>query len=115
LSLDGRRFHIGGFRARGLQVAEGPGGCTLHLRGEDGLTLEARAEVPAGSAAGWRYADPNGGEHHVINCSVAALELRVRVQEGEQPRMLRTAHGGVYELGMREHDHGVPIAPFPDG
>jgi hypothetical protein len=51
----------------------------------------------------------------VINCSVAALELRVRVQEGEQPRMLRTAHGGVYELGMRERDHGVPIAPFPDG
>ena len=115
LSIDGRRFHVGGLGARGLQVAEGPGGCTLHLSGEAGLTLEASAAVPASSAAGWRYADPNGGEHHVINCSVAALELRVRVQKGEQPRTLRTAHGGVYELGMRDHDHGVPMAPFPDG
>ena len=113
LSLEGRRFHLGGLRARGVQVTEGPGGCTLHLPGEHGLTLEARAAVPAGSAAGWRYADPNGGEHDVINCSVAALELRVH--EGEQTRTLRTAHGGAYELGMREQDHGVPIAPFPDG
>jgi hypothetical protein len=29
--------------------------------------------------------------------------------------VLRAAHGGAYELGMREHDHGVPIAPFSDG
>ena len=28
---------------------------------------------------------------------------------------LSTAHGGAYELGMRERDHGVAIAPFPDG
>ncbi|MEA2153725.1 MAG: hypothetical protein QOI18_1958, partial [Solirubrobacteraceae bacterium] len=26
-----------------------------------------------------------------------------------------SAHGGVYELGMRERDHGVAIAPFADG
>jgi hypothetical protein len=29
-------------------------------------------------------------------------------------RTLATAHCGVYELGMRERDHGVPVAPFPD-
>jgi len=23
---------------------------------------------------------------------------------------LQSAHGGAYELGMREHDHGIPIA-----
>ena len=23
--------------------------------------------------------------------------------------------GAAYELGMREHDHGIPIQPFPDG
>jgi hypothetical protein len=23
--------------------------------------------------------------------------------------------GAAYELGMREHDHGVPIQPFADG
>jgi hypothetical protein len=115
LSLGGRRFRLGGLRARGVQVAEGPWGCTLHLPGEDGLALEVRAEVPPGSAAGWQYADPNGGEHDVINCSVAGLELRVRAHAGEQPRVMRTDHGGAYELGMREHDHGVPIAPFTDG
>jgi hypothetical protein len=26
-----------------------------------------------------------------------------------------TDHGATYELGMRERDHGVPIAPFRDG
>ena len=29
--------------------------------------------------------------------------------------VLRSAHGGAYELGMGEHDHGVPLAPFADG
>jgi hypothetical protein len=51
----------------------------------------------------------------LINCSVAALQLRVASHEGEPARTLRTAHGGAYELGLRERDHGVPIAPFPDG
>jgi hypothetical protein len=114
LSLHGRRIRIGGKRARGVQVAESPGGCVLRLSGEHDLNVEAHVEVPAGSAAGWRYADPDGGEHDVINCSVAALELRVASHD-EPARTLRTAHGGAYELGMRERDHGVPIAPFPDG
>jgi hypothetical protein len=120
LSLDGRRFRIGGLAARRPQVAESARGCTLRLAGEGGLTVEAHAEVPAGSAAGWRYADPDGGEHDVINCSIAALELLVQPRDGGAPRRMRTAHGGAYELGMRtpkgtgEHDHGVPIAPFAD-
>jgi hypothetical protein len=29
--------------------------------------------------------------------------------------MLASPHGAAYELGMREHDHGVPLAPFDDG
>ena len=29
-------------------------------------------------------------------------------------RTLTSAHGGVYELGIRERDHGIPVAPFPD-
>ena len=71
-------------------------------------------EVPAASAAGWRYADPDGGEHDVVNCSIAQLEPDVELPDAAAPRRLRTAHGGAYELGMRERDHGVPIAPFPD-
>jgi hypothetical protein len=113
LSLDGRRHRLGGL-GRTPRVHEGAGGCELVLRGARGLEVHARVEVPEGSAAGWRYADPDGGEHDVVNCSVAALELEVR-GAGEGPRSLRSAHGCAYELGMRERDHGVPIAPFADG
>jgi hypothetical protein len=115
LSLDGRRHRIGGLRARELHVEERADGCALRLEGERGLAVEAHATVPAAAAAGWRYADPDGGEHDVVNCSVAALELVVDLGDQAAPRVLRTDHGGAYELGMRERDHGVPIAPFADG
>lgn len=114
LCIDGRRRTLGGLRTRGLTVAESADGCRLTLRGEDGLTLHARAAVPAQAAAGWLYADPDGADHHVINCSVAALQLDLQESDGAR-RTLPTAHGCTYELGMREHDHGVPIAPFGDG
>jgi hypothetical protein len=53
-------------------------------------------------------------QHDVSNCSIAALDLTVH-RPGLPARTLHSAHGAAYELGMREHDHGVPIAPFPDG
>ena len=115
LSLNGRRHRIGGLGARGLSVQESAEGCVLRLPAEQGMTIEARVEVPPASAAGWRYADPDGGEHDVVNCSVAAVELSVASRGGAALRSLHTAHGGAYELGMRERDHGVPIAPFADG
>ncbi len=121
LTLDGKRHRLGGVAARRTRVSESPDGCSVQLAGADGLTVLARAEVPAQTAAGWRYADPGGRragaparEHDVINCSVAALELTA-TQPGGAVTILHSDHGGVYELGMREHDHGVPIAPFADG
>ncbi len=114
LCLDGRRLRLGGLGARGVRVAESPARCSLTLPGEDGLLIEAYVDTPPGTAAGWRYADPDGGEHDVVNCSVARLSLNVRPRGGGA-RTLHTAHGAAYELGMREHDHGVPIAPFGDG
>jgi hypothetical protein len=114
ISLDGRRVRLGGLGARGLKVAESPSRCTLSLPGEDGLTVEAHVDAPPGAAAGWRYADPDGGEHDVVNCSIAALALNARPR-GEAARTLRTRHGAAYELGMRERDHGIALAPFPDG
>jgi hypothetical protein len=78
------------------------------------LSVEAHVEEPPDMAAGWRYVDPDGGEHHVVNCSIASLTLSAR-RRGEATRMLHTSHGGAYELGMRERDHGVPLAPFADG
>jgi hypothetical protein len=73
----------------------------LRLRA-GGLTLTARS--PREQTVVWRYADPDGREHHVANCSVAALEVAG----------LGTSHGGVYELGMRETTHGLPVQPFTD-
>jgi hypothetical protein len=115
IALGGRRHRIGGLGARGLSVSEHPQGCELSVGGPGGLRLAARVEVPPGTAAGWRYADPDGGEHDVVNCSIAALDVTVRGPAGNAPVHLRSAHGGAYELGMRERDHGVPIAPFGDG
>ncbi|HUA73616.1 MAG TPA: hypothetical protein VL988_02570 [Solirubrobacteraceae bacterium] len=114
ISLDGRRLRLGGLGARGLDVRENAGGCTLSLPAEGGAVLRVRATVPGETAAGWRYSDPDGtSEHDVANCSIAGLELELQ-RPGGEPRRLRSPHGGVYELGMRERDHGVPIAPFGD-
>ncbi|HEX3392725.1 MAG TPA: hypothetical protein VHS55_09190 [Solirubrobacteraceae bacterium] len=114
ISLDGRRLRLGGLGARGVRVAESAARCSLSIPGEDGLLVQAHVDDPPGAAAGWRYADPDGGEHDVVNCSVAALSLNVRPR-GSAATTLHTAHGAAYELGMREHDHGVPLAPFGDG
>jgi hypothetical protein len=114
ISLGGQRLRLGGLAARGVSVAESPERCSMSVPGRDGVRMEAHLDVPPGSSAGWRYADPDGGEHDVANCSIASLSLSVR-----RPKVagttLRTTHGGAYELGMRERDHGVPLAPFPDG
>jgi hypothetical protein len=115
ICLDGERHRLGGLRARGTRVREDAHGCALQVSGGRGLTLQAQAIVPDGTAAGWRYSDPDGGEHDVVNCSIAELELDVKLAGQGTSRVLRSAHGGAYELGMREHDHGVALAPFPDG
>ncbi len=119
LHVDGERLRLGGLGARGLLVAERPHHCVLSLPGAGGAVVEAHVQAPPEALAGWRYADPDGdrskiGEHDVSNCSIAALTLVVR-RQGRAACTLRTAHGAAYELGMREHDHGVPLAPYGDG
>jgi hypothetical protein len=114
LALDGRRHRLGGLRARGVAVDADASGGAVSVAGEAGTAVEIRVRVPPHAAAGWRYSDPRGGDHDVVNCSVSALELDVTLP-GREPRRLRSAHGAAFELGMRERDHGVPIAPFGDG
>ncbi len=113
LALHGRRERIGGLTAPRPEVEERSDGCRLRLHGRRGSTIDAEVAVPVESAAGWRYADPDGGEHDVLNCSIAELRLEITRPDGST--VLRAPTGGAYELGMREHDHGVPIAPFADG
>jgi hypothetical protein len=114
LGLAGKRHRLGGLLGHRPSVSESPESAILKLPGADGINLKVNALVPPGTAAGWRYADPDGGEHDVLNCSVAALRLSVR-RPGAPALTLQTAHGCAYELGTRERDHGVTIAPFSDG
>jgi hypothetical protein len=112
----GERYRVGGLGARGLRVRESTEGCELSMPGPKGLRVDAKVEVPSASSAGWRYADPDGGEHEVANCSVARVDLDVTLPGGRGARRLTSVHGGAYELGMRAGEaHGVPIAPFADG
>ena len=114
LSLDGERHRLGGpGRARRTEVSETPDRCELVLPGS-GLTVQATLSASRESFVGWVYADPDGSEHHAVNCSVAAMDLVVS-RPGRPPLTLRSPGGAAYELGMREHDHGMAIQPFSDG
>jgi hypothetical protein len=107
IEAGGERIRLGG--PRPAQVEASPAGCRVVLKG-------ARVEAIArpGHTVAWPYADPKGGEHHSLNCSIA--ELRVRVERpGREPLELFTAHGGAYELGTTARDHGIALEPFPDG
>jgi hypothetical protein len=111
ISLGGERIRIGGLGAR-LHVNEGPSHLDLELHGHDArlrLTVHGRRA----QTVVWRYADPDGGEHHVANCSIAELEAVITPRNLPQA-VLRTGHGGTYELGAREVPTGLSVQPFPD-
>jgi hypothetical protein len=42
------------------------------------------------------------------------MRLTVR-RRGGAPFELVVPHAAAYELGMREHHHGIAIQPYPDG
>jgi hypothetical protein len=113
---EGREHRLGGLGAARPVVRESAAGAELEIGGPGRFLLTAHVEVPPGSAAGWRYADPGGAQHSVVNCSVAGLELTL-ARRGEGGRVvLRSAHGGAYELGAAgaERPPGVVFAPFGD-
>ena len=114
LALDGVRHRLGGIgQVRSASIEESPEGCSFLLPGKD-IVVHGRVSAPRKDFVGWVYADPKGGEHHTVNCSVADLELTVE-RPGVPARRLTLKGGGAYELGMAETDHGIPIQPFPDG
>ncbi len=92
---------------------ESPDHADFTLPGKD-VTVQGSVRAPRDGFVGWVYADPDGSEHHAVNCSVADMELNVS-RPGAAPVGLTLAGGAAYELGMRERDHGMPIQPFADG
>jgi hypothetical protein len=114
LFVEGAEYRLGGpERARGTVVRETPHGAQIVLPGK-GVKVSARVGAPAERFVGWEYADPDGGLHNTVNCSIASMTLAVE-REGKPRLELHTDHGAAYELGMRETDHGIPIQPFRDG
>ena len=111
LCLDGERHALGGLGRR-TRVEERPEACRFTLPGK-GVSVRGAVGAERERFVGWTYSDPDGGEHHVANCSIADMSLDVE-RRGGPPLSLQTAGGAAYELGMRETDHGIEVQPFPD-
>ncbi|RYP81354.1 hypothetical protein EKO23_23735 [Nocardioides guangzhouensis] len=114
LLLGDLRVPLGGpLRMRATSLDAATGRCTFALAGP-GVRLYGTVVSPADRMVGWRYADPDGGEHQVSNCSVADLELIVQRRDAA-PEVLHVPGAAAYELGTREPQPGVPMQPYPDG
>lgn len=114
IALGGERLELGGpQRIRSTSVDEAPDRLRFVLPG-GGVEVRGTVGAPRERFVGWVYADPDGSEHHTVNCSIADIELTASRPERE-PVTLRAAGLAAYELGMRERDHGMVIQPFPDG
>jgi hypothetical protein len=108
LSIAGDRHVL-----RRVRVTEYPASCTFTLSGS-GVELRGTVEAPRERFVGWVYADPDGSEHHAVNCSIAAMRLQVSRQGGPAAELVVPC-GAAYELGMREREHGIQVQPYPDG
>ncbi len=115
LFVDGELHRLGGLgRIRATAVDEHPDRLAFTLPGSRGTQVRGTVAAPRRSIVGWVYSDPDGSSHDVAHCSVADLELSLELP-GSPARQLRAPGRAAYELGMREHDHGIEIQPFGDG
>ena len=113
LSLGGTRYRLGGLeKTRSVKVEETPNRAHFVLPGDE-VTVKGEVGADRSDFVGWIYSDPDGGRHDAVNCSIASMKLTVE-RDGAEPIELSTAGGAVYELGMRERDHGIALQPFTD-
>jgi hypothetical protein len=97
LSLGGRRFRVGG-PGRRVSVSASDDRCDLVIHGS-GVTVSATVKAPADAFVEWDYANPDGGTHRVLNCSVA--DLSVGVRRGADELELLGDGRAAYEFGRR--------------
>jgi len=112
LSLAGERHRLGG-PGRRVVVDESPDSCAFVLAGR-GMRVRGTVSAPRERFVGWTYADPDGSEHHTVNCSIADMRLTVEGARGGRSWELDVPRGAAYELGMRERNHGMAIQPYSD-
>ena len=112
LSLAGRRLRLGGLGRRAT-ISEATERCDFTLSGP-GVKVRGSVSAELENCVGWLYADPDGPEHQVTNCSIADLSLTAEAA-GSTSRELRLSGGAAYELGRPESDPRVVTQPFPDG
>lgn len=98
ISLDGERLLLGGL-GRHPGVAACDDACVLRLTGP-GVVVTASVAAPDEAFASWDYANPDGCEHRVRNCSVADLAVRVE-RPGQAPVELAAPGRAAYEWGHR--------------
>ena len=114
LSLDGEVRALGGLaHLHTTRLDAVTGRCTFTLGGP-GVRVHGEVVSALTDTVGWRYADPDGGEHQVTNSSIADLTLTVE-RSGRRPVELTVPRAAAYELGTREPQPSVPVQPFPDG
>ena len=114
LVLDGEQHRLGGLdRVRSTEIEDAPTSCAFVLTAKD-IAVRGRVMSEARNFVAWVYADPDGGEHNTLNCSISDLELTVE-RPGREPRTLASRGAAAYEIGMKETDHGIPVQPYPDG
>ena len=114
ISLRGKRHLLGGMgRTGSTTVAERAQGAQLTLPGASGLQVHVKIGAPKQRFVGWIYGDADGHSHDVANCSIADIDVTVS-RPGLAELELIGRGTAAYELGMREHDHGITMQPFAD-
>ncbi|MCW2754043.1 MAG: hypothetical protein JWQ32_1454 [Marmoricola sp.] len=111
LQLDGARHPLGGLLRRDTAVDLGPDGARITLGGS-GLKVVTTARVPLASTVAWKYADPNGHGHEVVNSSVARMTVAVAGADGSS--VFEPAQRGVLEVGGDTRAFDVPLQPYDD-
>lgn len=114
IALAEDELRLGGLgHVYGTEITEEGTSCEFVLPGRN-VNVRGRVSAPSQRFVGWLYSDPEGGEHNVINCSIADLELKLE-RPGKRHARVKCTGRATFELGMRETDHGIPIQPYGDG